>query len=171
MEEVQIKINDIKNLNTISDYNNIFTDIVKYNDMACLVYVYDNLKSKGIKPNDISYKIINKLHDKKIPDKKVFNIPFSNKKTLQPRRRIHKIMKGYNTKQNYHKAMINKPNVEKYILDNKINIFQDRINNAKQISKECNISFNDARYIITSLKKSKKKPENNKPINEYFNNT
>lgn len=176
MEAIQNRVDNITNINTIEGFNNILSGVVKFNDMACVVYVYDKLKAGGLTPTNETYQIINRLHSKTIPDKKIFRIPPNNKKTLQPRRRIHKIVKGFNTRQNYQKAQVNKPIVEKYISDHNLNYEKDRIKVAKIVSKECKLPFNDVRYIITSLKrknntikKNKVTPfHKNKPVNAYF---
>ena len=78
---------------------------------------------------------------------------YSQKKQLEPRRRIHKIMKGYYYSANYENAKIYVPKVKAFLSINKEFKDQPRIKLAKTISKGCNISFNEARYLITSLKR------------------
>ena len=64
-------------------------------------------------------------------------------------------MKGYNYSDNYNNALKHldkvknslnlKPNIKTY----------GRIKLAKTLEKECDITFNEARYIITNLKRTK----------------
>ena len=49
------------------------------------------MKQHKFKPNDETYRILNILHSKNIPDKSNLIVPKSGKKTLQSKRRIHKI--------------------------------------------------------------------------------
>ena len=77
------------------------------------------------------------------------------KKKLQPRRRIHKIMKGYNYSENYNNALQHMDKVKNYIKLNPHVKEYPRIKLAKNIAKNCNITFNESRYIITNLKKIK----------------
>ena len=72
-------------------------------------------------------------------------------KKLASRRRIHKIIKGYN----YKNSLKNLELVKSYIELHSEIINYDRIKFAKHISNNCNIPFNNTRYIITNLKKKK----------------
>ena len=50
------------------------------------------------------YNIIKRLHHKTLPENNTIHIP-SNTRQLQPRRRIHKIIKGYDYSDNYNEAL------------------------------------------------------------------
>ncbi len=73
--------------------------------MEAVVYLYDNMIKNKIKPNEYTFKLINRLHSKTIKENnKIYikNLDRTNK--LQPRRRIHKIMKGHNYSAKYNNA-------------------------------------------------------------------
>ena len=102
---MQDKINNIHCLTTLTEFHNILQECVNNYEMKCVVYIYDTMLSKKIDPTDKTYQIINKLHSKTIKESNSINIPTQNfGRTLQPRRRIHKIMKGYF----YKKALLKK---------------------------------------------------------------
>tara|TARA_B100000524_G_scaffold326466_1_gene209980 strand:- start:4281 stop:4811 length:531 start_codon:yes stop_codon:yes gene_type:complete len=155
MNELQIKINNLQNL-SIQQYNEILKDCAKFREMTAMVYVYDKMKQNGVTPNEETFKHIDKLHSKNINESNKILLKSELGKKLPPRRRIHKIMKGYNYTNNYNEALQYKPIVIDYINKNPdIATINNRIIMAKQISKNCNISFNHVRYIITNLKKTK----------------
>ena len=54
------------------------------------------MKQHKYNPDNNTYKILDTLHSKKTQDKSNLIVQKSSKKTLQPKRRLHKIMKGYN---------------------------------------------------------------------------
>lgn len=175
MDELQEKINNLKHMSPNLDYyNNLLMLAAKFHEMKALVYVYDHMKLNSIQPNKISYEHINKLHSKHIYESKkiILNVELGNK--LEPRRRIHKIMKGYNYTDNYQNALIHKDKVINYLNNNdSVRSIDNRIELSKKISKNCGISFNDARYIVTSLKRSKFFEKNiskkQNKIESYFN--
>jgi hypothetical protein len=169
-----------------------------YNTSSELFFEYNENKYTTIKEDDIQHKILSTISENKeltdwkhkikvtilkqikerdifscIPESKTIYInELNNKNSLQPRRRIHKIMKGYNYTKNYNKALLHKEAVKLYIKSHPEVITLHRIKLAKKISKGCKISFNDARYIITHLKRIKffSTIENtkSKKITDYF---
>ena len=120
------------------------------------------MKNNGIEPNDETYRLIERLHSKTLRDNNRIKIQWDGKTRLPPRRRIHKIIKGYHYSDSYNNAKQYIETVEKYLDDNPEIKNYERIKMAKNISKNCNISFNDARFVITNLKKTKKIESNNK---------
>lgn len=158
IEELKTRIFSINGNTTLDEYNEIIKKCVAYKEMAAVVYVYDKIQENGLKPSNTTYNLIDKLHSKTIPESKNITITYSDGKSrLQPRRRIHKIMKGHNYGNKYNNAKIHIPKVREF-LDKNPNyksIIDQRIKLAKIISKECKISFNDARFVITSLKRQK----------------
>lgn len=170
MEQLQKKINNIDNLSLV-EYNLILKDCADFKEMRAMVYVYDKMKHNNIQPDLESFKQINRLHSKTIPESCKIKVNIGPEKRLEPRRRIHKIMKGHNYKDNYQNALKHKQKVIDY-LNSKDNIdIDNRIKLAKLISKNVNIPFNDARYIITNLKKTnyfKNLSPKNNTILDYF---
>ena len=165
-------INNINNINNINDlqqainilylpktcislehYHTILRQCVMANEFAATVFVYDHLANSCFTATDKTFKIIEPLHSKTLPENKKLELKAELKKQLAPRRRIHKIMKGYYYSTNYENAKIYVPKVKAFLSINKEFKDQPRIKLAKTISKGCNISFNEARYLITSLKR------------------
>ena len=139
----------------LEQYNNLINKCVQFNEMAAVVYLYDRMKNQGIKPTEYTFTLINKLHSKTCKESNIIYIKNQNVNKLAPRRRIHKIMKGYNYSDNYNNALKHLDKV-KNVLNLKPNIkTYGRIKLAKTLEKECGITFNEARYIITNLKRTK----------------
>jgi pentatricopeptide repeat protein len=139
----------------LNEYNSLIYHCVSNYEMAAVIFLYDNMKKKNIKPDSHTFNLINKLHSKKCPENNIIVIPNQNVGKLNPRRRIHKIMKGHNYSENYQNALQHLEKVKKYISENPDVKYYSRIKLAKHLSKNCDISFNNARYIITNLKKTK----------------
>ncbi len=155
---------------TNQEYLFLIQECVHLKEFAATVFVYDHMLSNNITPSNEIYKCIEKLHSKTLPENKTINLP-SSKRALQPRRRIHKIIKGYLYKDLYKNALVNVDNVKEYLNNNRsIASITDRIKLAKNISKNCNISFKDARYIVTHLKRTKFlcKFTNQNKITDFF---
>ena len=173
MDQLQIQINNLDNIKPdLDNYNNILEKCAKFHEMTALVYVYDHMKNHDVKPNNLSYKYINRLHSKTISESNKIIVKSSIGRKLEPRRRIHKIMKGYNYTDNYQNALQHKEKVLAFLSNHKELLEGNRIVLAKKISKECQISFNDARYIITNLKRAKyfsdKSDNRQNKIESYF---
>ena len=158
MDQLEIKIKKLY-LDEIKinqrDYNNLICHCVQKYEMAAVVFLYDHMKKNGIEPSEETFKLIDKLHSKKCPENNNIIIPNQNVGKLKPRRRIHKIMKGHNYSSNYQAALEHLDSVKEYITQNPDVKYYSRIKLAKHLSKKCNITFNDARYIITNLKRTK----------------
>ena len=159
---------------SLNEYDSLIELAVKAYEMKAVVFLYDSIKSNNLIPTKKTYYLINKLHSKTIQNNSKILVPIKNTNSLKPRRRIHKIMKGYNYSSNYNKALLHKQIAIEYLKSNPKIITLPRIKLAKKISKDCKISFNDARYIITHLKRTKffinNKPNNN-TITSYISNT
>lgn len=146
---------DDNNKFSLNQYNNLLKRCVYAHEMAAVVFIYDHMNSNGVKPNEFTFKLIDKLHSKTIKENNEIYIKNQNVGKLKPRRRIHKIMKGHNYSKNYNAALEHLDKVKLYVTENPDVKYLGRIALAKRISKKCNISFNDARYIITNLKRTK----------------
>ena len=158
IEKLKIKILNLEENTDLKDFNNLIKLCVDRNEMGAVVYLYDKMIERDVKPDKNTYTLINKLHSKTIPESKQIVITYTDGKSrLQPRRRIHKIMKGYNYGNNYNSAKQYETKVREFLNKNPNykTLVEQRIKLAKIISKNCGISFNDARYIITSLKRQK----------------
>ena len=160
---------------TLNEYNSLIKLAVQLYEMGAVVFIYDSIKDNNLQPSSETYTYINKLHSKTAPNNSTIKIPIKNTSSLKSRRRIHKIMKGYNYAKNYNKALLHKEDVKQYVKSHPELITLHRIKLAKKISKACKISFNDARYIITHLKRIKfftniENTKSNKITDYYLNN-
>lgn len=140
---------------TLEQYNNLIKSCVNNYEMAAVVFIYDHMKNNNTSPNDETYNLISKLHSKTVQENNEIYIKNQNVDKLQPRRRIHKIIKGYNYSDNYKNALIHLDKVKTYLDNNPDIKSYSRIKLANTITKKCSITFNEARYIITNLKKTK----------------
>ena len=139
----------------LEQYNNLLKKCVDNYEMAAVVFIYDHMKDNNVEPDEKTFNLINRLHSKSVQENNEIYIKNQNFGKLKPRRRIHKIMKGHNYSKNYNAALIHLDKVKKYVLDNPDVKYLGRITLAKRISKKCGINFNEARYIITNLKRTK----------------
>ena len=160
---------------SLKTYNTILKECVFHKEMEATVYIYDKIISSGHKPDATTFKLVDKLHSKKIPESNKIHIKYQDSaKRLAPRRRIHKIMKGHNYSDKYNSAKEHEEKVRKFLDENpnhKAKI-DKRIKLAKIISKNCGITFNDARFVITALKRKKyfsdKSSKNQQSITKFF---
>ena len=165
--DLQSNINNINNLTNINEFNNLINECVMRHEMIAVVYIYDYIILNKYKPNIDTYTLINKLHSKTIKENRSLIIPDNGKRKLEPRRRIHKIMKGYN----YSQALKNKDIVIKYINNNINTINYDGKNNKQarvlinDIKLNCNLSITDIRFIIVYLNRQQFFIKNNTNTN------
>ena len=155
MSNLQIELDNITSLKSIDEFNSLLKKCANLYQLESVVYIFDYMKQHKFKPNDETYKILNTLHSKKIPDKSNLIVPKGSKKTLQPKRRIHKIMKGYN----YSKALKNKDIVINYLTNNEYEY--DGKDKKKEkalinlLKVNCKLPVSDIKYILTYLKRQK----------------
>jgi hypothetical protein len=156
--DLQNRINKLIQTDVIlglDEYNDLLYHATNAKEFATTVFVYDHMLANNVKPNESTFQQIDKLHSKTLPENKTIQLPVG-KRSLQPRRRIHKIMKGHNYSGQYKDALQYVDKVKQYLRNNTgIAQLKNRILLAKKISKNCDISVNEARYIITHLKRSR----------------
>ena len=156
-DELQRDMDEIiynKTILSLDGYHALLTKCVDKNEYAAAVFIYDTIKS-NLKPSNITYSILDKLHSKTRQLNNILKTPIKPK-SLHPRRRIHKIMKGYYYTEKYNKAIINTPLVKNIMADYPdILHINNRIKMAKAIKNKCNLSLDDIRFIITHLKRKK----------------
>jgi len=173
MDELQTKINNLylsSNIN-LYEYNKIIVECVKYHEFAATVFVYDNMIQNNIKPNEFTFKTIEKLHSKTLPENISIKLKCDGKTRLQPRRRIHKIIKGHNYTENYQNALENLDKVKEFLNNNEHYKKYHKDKLSKILSKNCNTSIKDTKYIITNLKRTNFLPKNetnNTKITNFF---
>lgn len=137
----------------LDDYNNLIKQCADKYEMGAVVYIYDHMKSKNVEPNGQTYNYISKLHSKTVNEHNRLDIKMFN--SLKPRRRIHKIMKGYEYSDKYQTALEHLDKVKSFLNKNPEYKVYDKIRLIQILSKNCEIDKNTARYIVTNLKKTK----------------
>jgi hypothetical protein len=154
---IQDKISNINQYCiTRKDYHELLTICSKMKECCACVYIYDTMKKNNIECNQETFDILDKLHRKDLVDCNTLRVPSTGNRTLAPKRRIHKIMKGQITKDNYSNALRHKQIVIDFLNKNpdiKTNPRRHWV--AKQVSKQCNLDVRTVRYIITHLKRIK----------------
>ena len=158
MELLQTKINKLYEPDyklSQYNYNSLIRECVDNREFAATVFVYDHMISNNVKPNEFTFKTIERLHSKTLHENNNINLKWDGKTRLQPRRRIHKIIKGHNYTDNYQNALIHLDKVKAYLNKNESlkTMHKDKL--SKNISKNCNLSIKDVKYIITNLKRTK----------------
>ena len=154
MSNLQEIINNINNKKlTINEYNKILSIASSKYEMSSIVFIYEHMKNNNIELNEESYKIINRLHSKTVKENDTIILPFDDKKRLEPRRRIHKIMKGKLMSEKYSDAKQYIDKVQELIKN--YNYDGDKIKLAKFISKGINVDIKFAKVIVTVLKRNK----------------
>ena len=154
-QNLQSGIDNITKLTDIDKLNLLLEKCVLEYEMTAVVYIFDYMKENKYKPNELTYSLINKLHGKTIKEQSKLIIPDNGKKKLEPRRRIHKIMKGYD----YSKALKHKQIVIDYLNNNQY-VYDGKNNKQKKllinkIKTHCKISLSDVKFIITYLNRQK----------------
>jgi pentatricopeptide repeat protein len=155
MTNLQSEINNINKLDDINKFNNLLKKCASVYELEAVVYIFDYMKQHKYKPDERTYKILDTLHSKKIEDKSSLIFPTTNKRKLQPKRRIHKIMKGYN----YSMALKNKDVVINYLTNHEYNYDGKDKKQEKVLINvlkvACKLPVSDIRHILTYLKRQK----------------
>lgn len=172
MEDLQYKINSLYEPNSklsLYNYNTLIKQCVNNKEFGATVFVYDHMIKNGVKPNEFTFKTIERLHSKTLPENNNIQLKWDGKTRLQPRRRIHKIIKGHKYSDNYNNALLHLDKIKKYLDDNPElkSIHKDKL--AKNLNNNCDITIKDAKYIITNLKRTKYLNNVNQPkITNFF---
>ena len=156
MYSLQNKIDNIDNIKNIVEFNELLINCVDKYEMTAVVFIYDIMKQKKIQLNDRTYEIINKLHSKKVKENNTIKLQNTSLgKKLQPRRRIHKIMKGYN----YKNALKKKNIVIAYLNNNNYDYDGHDNNNKKKlnidIKKSTQLTDTEINFILGYLNRIK----------------
>ena len=155
MEMLQESIHKINLIHDIVELNDLMRRCVELYEMTAVIFIYDYMKRNKHDPNEITYRLINKLHSKTVLENSNLIIPDNAKKKLQSRRRIHKIMKGYD----YSKALKNKEIIIDYLHKNPYEYDGKNKNHEKRLCNElksnCKLSIDEIRHILTYLKRCK----------------
>ena len=168
-DNINALLSSQKNI-TMVEYILLMKKCVDALEFKAAVFVYDHILSNKLKPSKDIYGLLDKLHSKTLKNNDSIIIP-STGRTLDPRRRIHKIMKGYNYSDNYTSALHHLDKVKSYLHSAKdVPSIENKNKLAKYISVRCNICIKDAKYIVTNLKRTKffNNPQSHNTITNYF---
>jgi len=151
-----LEINDpIDNLDQ-STYHQMLLTCAQLNEVRACIFIYDHMLSKKIKPNKLTIDILQIIHSKNIivSDSLLTYPPDPTK--LNPKRRIHKIIKGYNYSESYNNACEkNLNNIKNYLDSNKPLKEFHKNKLIPIIAHQLLIPENEVRYVITKLKRIK----------------
>jgi len=151
--DIQSRINNITKLNS-SQLNEILIATATAKDAVATIYIYDYMKSKNAQLSGLSWDALNKLEGKNTKIVSLYKVPASNKRTLNPSRRIHKICKGPRLHNRSESAKLIMPQAIEWLSQ------QQKITKsivmAKKLAKDINIPFDTARGAITKLKQTGK---------------
>ena len=154
--------NEIDHLKSIQDrthqyYHHLLKQCVQLKEMEAVVFIYDMMREKNVSPNPETYSIINNLHSKTIIENNRLRIPKEfGKRTLAPRRRIHKIMKGYYYHDQHTEALKYVSKVKGFLdIHPEYKNTRNRFFLAETLHKNCHIPIKICRVVITHLKKTK----------------
>lgn len=139
----------------LNGYTTLLKECVQRKEMRASVFIYDDMKRCGYTPDEDVYQLLNALHSRDLPENDTLMISPPQKGVLQPRRRIHKIMKGHLYSENYEAACEEylKPIIE-FLKNNpeKKSLNKDRL--IPLITKELGIDKRSVRYVMTKLKRT-----------------
>jgi hypothetical protein len=168
-DNINVLLSSQKNI-TMVEYILLMKECVDDREFKAAVFVYDHILSNKLKPPKDIYDLLDKLHSKTLKNNDTIIIQSSGR-SLDPRRRIHKIMKGYNYSDNYTNALQHLDKVKVYLNSTKdVPSIENKNKLAKHISVNCNICIKDAKYIVTNLKRTKffNNPQLHNTITNYF---
>lgn len=140
----------------ISVYISLLRKSVELKEFRTAVFIFDQIKSRGWTPTEEVYQILEELHSKTLPESNKVKVPIVNPgaKTLAPRRRIHKIIKGWRMKQTNQISIQYLPKA-KGLLECRPDYKRlPRIELAKKIANGCHLDFETSRRIVTKLKQT-----------------
>ena len=104
MDALQKALNQLDDNNAeknITYFNTLIKSCVERHEMTAVVYIYDVMRVQKVLPTEYTYQLIELLHSKTALENNSLRIKIQTSGKLQPRRRIHKIIKGYHYSKNY----------------------------------------------------------------------
>ena len=137
-------------------YLSLLTQCVKLREFRAAVFIFDQIKDTFQEIPENAYTILDPLHSKTVPESSQVKVPVldPSAKTLAPRRRIHKIMKGYQIRQTNQTAAVYLPKVKGFLECHSNYKTLPRIPLAKRIATGCHLDFNTSRRIVTKLRQT-----------------
>jgi hypothetical protein len=155
-ESLQNSIDSIdKTPLNIEQYKNLINKTTKSFEFEATIFFFDHMKQNKISPDEEIFQMINRLHKKEIQEKNTLKIPNKEKRKLQPKRRIHKIMKGQLNMNSYQEAKNHLPAAKKLLKENPEVKEMKRFKIIDFLAKELKIEKKEAKNLVTALKRAK----------------
>jgi hypothetical protein len=157
MESLQNAIDTIdKTPLNLEQYKNLINKATKSFEFEATIFLFDHLKQNKFSPDEEIFQMINRLHKKEIQEKNTITIPGKNeKRKLQPKRRVHKIMKGQLNKESYQEAKNHLPAAKKLLKENPQVKEMKRFKLIDFFVKELKVEKQEAKNLVTALKRAK----------------
>lgn len=134
-----------------STMNMLLTSVANQRDAAAAVYIYDKMKEMKIPVDEISWIALNKLEKSK--HQSIYVVPVTDKKTLHPSRRIHKICKGPRLHARSEAAKEVLSEAKEWLKTVNPEFYSyHRIKKAKIIAEALQIPLETARGVVTKLR-------------------
>ena len=138
----------------LSVYRSLMEKCVNKREFRAAVYVFDKILEEYKTVSEDIYLILERLHSKSLPESSTLVVPSTGKKTLAPRRRIHKIIKGWRQKKTNVIAIQYLAKAKGFLDGNPGHKRLPRLSLARKLEKACHIEFETARRLVTKLKQA-----------------
>lgn len=140
----------------LSTYLKLLDRCVELHEFQAAVFVFDQIKSRGWTPTDMVYTTLERLHSKTLPEFTKVKVPIIDPgaKKLQPRRRIHKIIKGWRLRRTNQIVDKYLPKVKGFLECHSAYKSLRRVPLANHISYGCGLDFETSRRIVTKLRQT-----------------
>jgi pentatricopeptide repeat protein len=159
MDTLQDEIHQLAKTNyqgNLKEYESLMGKCVNKRDFRAAVYVFDKILQHKIVPSETVYLTLEGLHSKSLPESSILEIPSDgmSQRKLAPRRRIHKIIKGWRQKKTnvVVKQYLDKARI--FLGENPQYKTLPRLSLARKLEKACHIEFETARRLVTKLKQT-----------------
>lgn len=156
----------------LSVYRSLMEKCVNKREFRAAVYVFDKVLEEYKTVSEDIYLILERLHSKSLTESSTIEVPSTDKKTLAPRRRIHKIIKGWRQKKTNVIATQYLAKAKGFLDGNPAHKKLPRLSLARKLEKACHIEFETARRLVTKLKQTGYLPKDvNTPKSSFNWNT
>lgn len=137
-------------------YLDLLRECVELREFRAAVFVWDRFAAKCGNPPEEAYLVMERLHSKTLPESSAVRVPLlqAGARTLAPRRRIHKIIKGWRQRKTNLVAAQYTAKARGLLEGNPKLKTMPRIPLAKELQKRCGVDFETARRLVTKLKQT-----------------
>lgn len=141
---------------SMTHYEYLIGQCVAKRDFRAAVYVFDKILEGGVTPSEKVYLTLEKLHSKTLPESSTLAIPSEGlgQRKLAPRRRIHKIIKGWRQRKTNLVVKEYLTQARTFLDKNPQHKTLPRLSLARKLGKACQVDFETARRLVTKLKQT-----------------